>query len=112
MSVQVASNNFTSQSVLFQNYAEAEAWRQSLTVPSATTTVEGVVKKAAAQANFAVTSTITTVTLSVLQADGSYTNTDVISSATAAQIITNQNNIVTQLNALLDKLRAAGVIAS
>ncbi len=47
MSVNVSSNEFTDPNVLFADMAAANNWRESLTVPDATSTTPGVVYKGA-----------------------------------------------------------------
>ena len=53
MSVNVAHNDLTDATTLFTNLAAANAMLDNLTVPDATTSTDGVVKKAAASADIA-----------------------------------------------------------
>ena len=53
MSVNVSHTDFTDATTLFTNLAAANAMLDNLTVPDATTSTDGVVKKAAASADIA-----------------------------------------------------------
>ena len=107
MSVNVSHNNFTDATTLFTNLAAANAMLDNLTVPDATTSTDGVVKKAAASAD----------TTQVGSQSGISTaeNTNIGISfsgthPTAAEIQEIVVEIVETINHLKAQLRSAGIL--
>ena len=106
MSVNVSHNNFTDATTLFTNLAAANAMLDNLTVPDATTSTDGVVKKAAASAD------TTTVGSTSVGANANATISINISGThpTAAEIEATVVDIVETINHLKSVLRSAGIL--
>tara|TARA_R100000084_G_C4603320_1_gene124327 strand:+ start:236 stop:565 length:330 start_codon:yes stop_codon:yes gene_type:complete len=108
MSVNVSHTDFTDATTLFADLAAANAMLDGLTVPDATTSTDGVVKKAAASADIASiggtsissASAVTAITFSTSDA----------SNPTKAEIIVTLNQMAQQINHLKSVLRSAGIL--
>jgi len=108
MSVNVSHNNFTDATTLFTNLAAANAMLDNLTVPDATTSTDGVVKKAAASAD------TTTVGSTSVGANANATIAINIAGThpTAGEIEATVVDIVETINHLKSVLRSAGILTS
>tara|TARA_R100000458_G_scaffold54981_1_gene58543 strand:- start:1 stop:330 length:330 start_codon:yes stop_codon:yes gene_type:complete len=108
MSVNVSHTDFTDATTLFADLAAANAMLDGLTVPDATTSTDGVVKKAAASADIASVGGTSTSAASAVTAV-SFSVSDA-SHPTQAEIIVALNQIAQQINHLKAQLRTAGVL--
>tara|TARA_R100001015_G_C4558849_1_gene119121 strand:- start:30 stop:356 length:327 start_codon:yes stop_codon:yes gene_type:complete len=107
MSVNVAHNDLTDATTLFTNLAAANAMLDNLTVPDATTSTDGVVKKAAASADIATvggSSAGATATTGI-----SFSPTDA-AHPTEAEVKAALIEIAAQINHLKSVLRSAGIL--
>jgi len=107
MSVNVTHTDFTDATTLFTNLAAANAMLDNLTVPDATTSTDGVVKKAAASADIATVGgssvgAATTTGISFSASDSAH--------PTEAEIKAVLVEISAQINHLKSVLRSAGIL--
>lgn len=106
MSVNVSHTDFTDATTLFTNLAAANAMLDNLTVPDATTSTDGVVKKAAASADIATvggTSVGSTPSTAI-----TFTSTG--GAPTETQVKTALIELAAQINHLKSVLRSAGTL--
>ena len=108
MSVNVAHTDFTDATTLFADLAAANAMLDGLTVPDATTSTDGVVKKAAASADIA------SIGGTSCGAANAETAIDFAASdaahPTKAELIVVPNDMAEQINHLKSVLRTAGIL--
>lgn len=104
MAAQVTSTEFTNESKLFASRAEANAWRLSMQVPSATTSAEGAVKKAALPANSG--ATVTAVGINLVDENGNPVLAPTMSDYNTLKTLCEE--LQTKLNALLAAMVSSG----
>tara|TARA_R100000655_G_scaffold34973_2_gene68000 strand:- start:22903 stop:23226 length:324 start_codon:yes stop_codon:yes gene_type:complete len=106
MSVNVSHNNFTDATTLFTNLAAANAMLDNLTVPDATTSTDGVVKKAAASADIATVGGSSVGATATTGVSFSVSGTNPSEAEVKAALI----EIASQINHLKSVLRSAGIL--
>ena len=108
MSVNVAHTDFTDATTLFADLAAANAMLDGLTVPDATTSTDGVVKKAAASADIASIggtscgSASAETAIDFAASDAAH--------PTKAELIVVLNDMAESINHLRGVLRTAGIL--
>lgn len=107
MSVNVSHNNFTDATTLFTNLAAANAMLDNLTVPDATTSTDGVVKKAAASADIA---TVGGSSVGASATTGISFSVSDSAHPSEAEIKATLIEIAAQINHLKSVLRSAGIL--
>ena len=106
MSVNVAHNDLTDATTLFTNLAAANAMLDNLTVPDATTSTDGVVKKAAASADIATVGGSSAGATATTGISFSVSGTSPSEAEVKAALI----EIAAQINHLKSVLRSAGIL--
>ena len=107
MSVNVTHTDFTDATTLFTYLAAANAMLDNLTVPDATTSTDGVVKKAAASADIA---TVGGSSVGAAATTGISFSASDSAHPTEAEIKAVLVEISAQINHLKSVLRSAGIL--
>lgn len=109
MSANAVPPTLVSETILFQNRLAAQTFFSNFAVPDATTTTDGVVKKAESVSYSSYTS-YTTNDFVTLTIDG--TPETLVNQSTFEEVRTKLLAINTSFNNLLTKLRNAGILHS
>lgn len=109
MAINISFPLFTDEEILWADKDSVNSFFQSVTVPAATTTSEGVAKKASLPSALADSVTMVYYTLNIYNDDGTIGQAlDVTSKATGNNIITMLNDLQTQVNSIRSAMITAG----
>ena len=111
MAANLVAPQITSNSVLFANKEQANAFFAACEIPSATTTEEGVVKQAEIVIyNQQEVSGAAQEIIPIMQGDGTIYNASMVKYANYADLLQKFQTLQTAMTELIAKLRNAGIM--